>query len=42
VIKNRTFFFTSYEGLRQAQHTGHVFLSNDNLATLNDELLQNY
>lgn len=26
----------------QAQHTGHVFLSNDNLNTLNDELLQNF
>jgi len=26
----------------QAQHTGHVFLSNDNLATLNDELQQNF
>lgn len=26
----------------QAQHTGHVFLSNDNLETLNEELLQNF
>jgi hypothetical protein len=26
----------------QAQHTGHVFLSNDNLNTLNDELQQNF
>lgn len=26
----------------QAQHTGHVFLSNENLKTLNDELLQNF
>jgi hypothetical protein len=26
----------------QAQHTGHVFLSNDNLETLNDELQQNF
>ncbi|MFM0260464.1 TnsA endonuclease N-terminal domain-containing protein [Paraburkholderia sediminicola] len=26
----------------EAQHTGHVFLSNDNLATLNEELLQNF
>ncbi|MDR9878983.1 DEAD/DEAH box helicase family protein [Pseudomonas allii] len=25
-----------------AQHTGHVFLSNDNLNTLNDELQQNF
>lgn len=25
-----------------AQHTGHVFLSNDNLAILNDELQQNF
>jgi len=25
-----------------AQHTGHVFLSNENLKTLNDELLQNF
>ncbi|WP_238500818.1 TnsA endonuclease N-terminal domain-containing protein [Ralstonia insidiosa] len=25
-----------------AQHTGHVFLSNDNLQTLNDELQQNF
>jgi hypothetical protein len=26
----------------EAQHTGHVFLSDDNLNTLNDELLQNF
>ncbi len=26
----------------QAQHTGHVFLSNDNLEILNDELQQNF
>lgn len=26
----------------QAQHTGHVFLSDDNLNTLNDELQQNF
>ena len=26
----------------EAQHTGHVFLSNDNLNTLNDELQQNF
>ncbi|QBY51741.1 TnsA endonuclease N-terminal domain-containing protein [Cupriavidus oxalaticus] len=26
----------------QAQHTGHVFLSNENLNTLNDELQQNF
>lgn len=26
----------------QAQHTGHVFLSNDNLNTLNNELQQNF
>jgi type III restriction enzyme len=26
----------------QAQHTGHVFLSNENLETLNDELQQNF
>lgn len=26
----------------QAQHTGHVFLSDDNLKTLNDELQQNF
>jgi hypothetical protein len=26
----------------EAQHTGHVFLSNDNLSTLNDELQQNF
>ena len=26
----------------QAQHTGHVFLSNDNLETLNEELQQNF
>lgn len=26
----------------QAQHTGHVFLSNENLAILNDELQQNF
>src|SRR5690606_13424798 len=26
----------------EAQHTGHVFLSNDNLKTLNDELQQNF
>jgi superfamily II DNA or RNA helicase len=26
----------------EAQHTGHVFLSNDNLEILNDELLQNF
>jgi hypothetical protein len=26
----------------QTQHTGHVFLSNDNLSTLNDELQQNF
>ena len=28
--------------ISQAQHTGHVFLSNDNLQTLNDELQQNF
>ncbi|WP_404992069.1 TnsA endonuclease N-terminal domain-containing protein [Cupriavidus pauculus] len=26
----------------EAQHTGHVFLSDDNLSTLNDELQQNF
>lgn len=26
----------------EAQHTGHIFLSNDNLNTLNDELQQNF
>lgn len=26
----------------QAQHTGHVFLSNENMSTLNDELQQNF
>jgi len=26
----------------EAQHTGHVYLSNDNLETLNEELLQNF
>jgi type III restriction enzyme len=26
----------------EAQHTGHIFLSDDNLATLNNELLQNF
>lgn len=26
----------------EAQHTGHVFLSDDNLNTLNDELQQNF
>lgn len=26
----------------EAQHTGHVFLSDSNLSTLNDELLQNF
>lgn len=29
-------------GIGNAQHTGHVFLSDDNLNTLNDELQQNF
>lgn len=29
-------------GIGEAQHTGHVFLSGDNLNTLNDELQQNF
>lgn len=29
-------------GIGQAQHTGHVFLSDENLRTLNDELQQNF
>lgn len=29
-------------GIGQAQHTGHVFLSNDNLNILNEELQQNF